>query len=85
MFRSVALGVVVVVIGVGLVMTQDGGRPVVEVAQGRVVGVVKEYNNYSYNAFLAIPYAMPPVGERRFKVRTRNGRLVLLFTLSLGL
>lgn len=72
LFLSVAqclVTVTMVLMGVGVVMTQDAGRPVVEVQQGRVVGVVKEHNNFSYNAFLGVPYAKPPLNERRFKVK----------------
>jgi len=48
----------------------DGSKPVVNIPSlGKVVGsfsLSSEGRNYS--AFLGIPYAMPPIGERRFKV-----------------
>jgi len=42
----------------------------VQVAEGKLNGVVVNgYNNVRYLAFRGIPYAKPPVGELRFKVR----------------
>jgi len=42
----------------------------VRVAEGKLIGVVVNgYNGVRYHAFRGIPYAKPPVGELRFKVR----------------
>ncbi|KAJ5204919.1 uncharacterized protein N7498_005798 [Penicillium cinerascens] len=43
-------------------------RPSVTLAQGRVIGIqLKETFPRTVDAFLGIPYALPPVGERRFR------------------
>ncbi|KAK3879305.1 hypothetical protein Pcinc_016134 [Petrolisthes cinctipes] len=42
-------------------------RPVVEVAQGRVVGLNTTRYNITFLEFLSIPYAQPPVDHLRFK------------------
>ncbi|KAK4306813.1 hypothetical protein Pmani_021398 [Petrolisthes manimaculis] len=42
-------------------------RPVVEVAQGRVVGLNTTRHNITFLEFLSIPYAQPPVDHLRFK------------------
>ncbi|KAK7044275.1 Carboxylesterase 5A, partial [Halocaridina rubra] len=47
---------------------EDVGDPVyVDVAQGRLMGQVRTYNNFSFNSFEGIPFAKPPVDELRFK------------------
>jgi len=40
----------------------------VQVAEGKLVGVVVNGYNVHYFAFRGIPYAKPPVGELRFQV-----------------
>lgn len=41
----------------------------VNVEQGKLRGCQLETDNgFSYNGFLGIPYAKPPVGNLRFKV-----------------
>lgn len=43
-------------------------RPSVILAQGRLTGIqLKETFPQTVDAFLGIPYALPPVGERRFR------------------
>jgi carboxylesterase type B len=43
-------------------------RPAVTLAQGQVMGIqLKETFPQTIDAFLGVPYALPPVGERRFK------------------
>jgi len=41
----------------------------VQVAEGKLNGVIVNGYNVRYLAFRGIPYAKPPVGELRFKVR----------------
>ncbi|KAK4306806.1 hypothetical protein Pmani_021392 [Petrolisthes manimaculis] len=60
--RGVLLLVVLVVV---CVAQQE--RPVVEVAQGRVVGLNTTRHNITFLEFLSIPYAQPPVDHLRFK------------------
>ncbi|XP_058456716.1 uncharacterized protein LOC131434086 [Malaya genurostris] len=43
-------------------------RPIVQINQGKVRGVVRILSNgFQYNCFRGIPYAKPPIGEQRFK------------------
>lgn len=43
---------------------------IVEIDQGCLKGKTGEdYNGRKYHSFLGIPYAKPPIGELRFKVR----------------
>lgn len=41
----------------------------VQTEQGELRGVVCENNEGKYLAFKGIPYAKPPIGKLRFKVR----------------
>ena len=46
------------------------GRVEVGVTEGKLIGIVeKSIHGDNYIAFRGIPYAKPPVGELRFKVR----------------
>ena len=48
-------------------------NPIVTVKQGSLKGLKKtSAYNTPYYAFLGIPYAKPPVGDRRFKVSFVN-------------
>lgn len=50
----------------GICLSVGGAR--VQISQGQLKGVVKHSRNGApFHAFLAIPYAEPPVGELRFK------------------
>lgn len=43
-------------------------RPAVTLAQGTVVGTQLHHSSpHPVDAFLGVPYALPPIGERRFK------------------
>lgn len=42
----------------------------VRVTEGRLTGVIVDGFNVRYIAFRGIPYAKPPVGELRFKVKS---------------
>ncbi|CAI7625633.1 unnamed protein product [Penicillium pancosmium] len=47
-------------------------HPTVTLAQGKVIGTIREEAApQSVEAFLGVPYALPPVGERRFKPAER--------------
>lgn len=48
-------------------------KPVkVEVSQGVVVGEQRPLpNGQHFNSFQGIPYAVPPLGELRYRVRTQ--------------
>lgn len=49
-------------------MTMNSVRPAVTLAQGTVVGTQLEQTSpHPVDAFLGVPYALPPVGDRRFK------------------
>lgn len=49
-------------------MTADTKPPSVTLAQGRVVGTQpKDSFPQPVDAFLGVPYALPPVGDRRFR------------------
>lgn len=49
-------------------MISQSARPSVTLAQGRVVGIQQhETFPQAVDAFLGIPYALPPIGERRFR------------------
>lgn len=49
-------------------MTMNSVRPAVTLAQGTVVGTQLEQTSpHRVDAFLGVPYALPPVGDRRFK------------------
>lgn len=51
-------------------------EPVVEVSQGKIKGIVtKNIDGGEYLEFRGIPYAEPPIGNLRFKVKF----LVFLF------
>lgn len=42
---------------------------VIEISEGKVQGtILKNYDDEDICAFLGIPFAKPPIGERRFKV-----------------
>lgn len=41
----------------------------VKVSQGELEGALCDYEGGNYLAFKGIPYAKPPIGELRFKVR----------------
>lgn len=46
----------------------DSTRPSVTLAQGRLVGTrLEESSAHPVDAFLGVPYALPPTRERRFK------------------
>lgn len=45
----------------------------ITIQQGTLTGKIQQSRNGSkYFAFLSIPYAKPPVGELRFKVKRKN-------------
>lgn len=45
-------------------------EPIVEIQNGPIRGVIKKtVEGREYCAFLGIPYAKPPIGNLRFKVR----------------
>lgn len=46
---------------------REDGRPVVDVTQGRIVGIETSDYGVDYLAFLSIPYAKPPLNTLRFK------------------
>ncbi|KAJ5161959.1 hypothetical protein N7492_007351 [Penicillium capsulatum] len=49
-------------------MAIDSTSPTVTLAQGTVVGIrLEQASPHPVDAFLGVPYALPPVGERRFK------------------
>ncbi|OGE52375.1 hypothetical protein PENARI_c010G08550 [Penicillium arizonense] len=49
-------------------MTVDSKPPSVTLAQGQVVGTqLKDNFPQTVDAFLGVPYALPPVGDRRFR------------------
>lgn len=49
-------------------MAAPSTRPSVTLPQGQVLGVqLKQDFPVTINAFLGVPYALPPVGERRFR------------------
>lgn len=53
-----------------MVLQVDGHRPTVSLPQGKMIGVTypqEELRPRAVEAFLGIPYAQPPVGERRFR------------------
>ncbi|KAK3873204.1 hypothetical protein Pcinc_021773 [Petrolisthes cinctipes] len=58
-------GVLLLLVLVVVCVAQE--RPVVEVAQGRVVGLNTTRHNITFLEFLSIPYAQPPVDHLRFK------------------
>lgn len=44
-------------------------KPQVTVQQGILEGIaLKTESGFSYNGFLGVPYAKPPIGNLRFKV-----------------
>jgi carboxylesterase type B len=50
------------------IMAASSTRPSVTLPQGQVIGIqIKEEFPVTLDAFLGVPYALPPVGERRFK------------------
>lgn len=54
-----------------MVLQVDATRPTARLAQGRVVGICfpeeTPHRPRTVEAFLGIPYAQPPVGDRRFR------------------
>lgn len=51
-----------------IIMAVPSARPSVTLPQGQVIGIqLEEDFPVTVDAFLGIPYALPPVGERRFK------------------
>lgn len=53
-----------------MVLQVDGHRPTVSLPQGKVIGVTfskEELRPRTVEAFFGIPYAKPPVDERRFR------------------
>ena len=69
------------------ISTVASQRPVVSLRSGPVVGKPEIYNDhtgyYEYHSFLAIPYALPPVGSLRFKVMSTNDSCALKYLLLL--
>ncbi|XP_068234043.1 juvenile hormone esterase-like [Palaemon carinicauda] len=49
------------------IIHQDDDAILVEVAQGSIIGQVKRQSDFSYLSFQGIPFAKPPIGDRRFK------------------
>ncbi|KAJ5241452.1 CAZyme family CE10 [Penicillium citrinum] len=53
-------------------MSSSPDQPTVTLTQGRLIGTIREETApQSVEAFLGVPYALPPVGERRFKPAER--------------
>lgn len=53
-------------------MNGSSDQPTVILAQGKVIGTIRKGTApQSVDAFLGVPYALPPVGERRFKPAER--------------
>lgn len=51
--------------------------PIVTISQGKLQGLVfRSFSDIEYYAYRRIPYAKPPIGELRFKVR-KNTVVVL--------
>lgn len=49
-------------------MAESSTRPSVSLSQGQVIGIqLNESFPLVVDAFLGVPYALPPVGERRFR------------------
>lgn len=51
------------------VRIRNDGKPVVHIPQGEAVGITENVNNVTFYAFKSLPFALPPIKERRFMVR----------------
>ena len=49
------------------VISENANSITVRIKNGQIVGKTKTYETKSFNEFLGIPYAQPPVGPLRFK------------------
>lgn len=45
-------------------------KTLVQTESGPISGLIFNRNNINVNAYLAVPYAMPPIGDRRFERAT---------------
>ena len=56
-------------------LEEQEGRPVVTTPLGVVRGVQSVEADGEYHVFKGIPFAQPPVGDRRFKVNLRDWQI----------
>lgn len=57
-----------------IIKTTDENRPCVKLSQGALVGVTLRQNlPRPVEAFRGVPYALPPVGDRRFRAPIKLG------------
>lgn len=69
---SVLIGLIALILAYFYYPFKSVNSPIVQTKFGKVVGTVSlSRNGKEFYAYLGIPYASPPVGERRFEVTNR--------------